>query len=162
MYTNISGVKQKLYIMKKLSLRDSKKLVWITWCEFMIVAMIVYLFTNPVRTPLFLACPIVLYALINFWVKSDKIPVRLYSVVPAVFLPTAFLTVCGAIIGIISDQKFNSLTLALITLCVLCTMVIHPESSYVDKDWSYSLIRKSVALLCGGFKKKFFYIYNSS
>ena len=120
---------------KRLTLEESRKLVWITWFEFLIVGAIVYFFTNPLSMFIFLASPFALHGLINFWVNSEGIPVTLHSVVPTVFMPTAFLTALGALVmGIVSDQILNSWTLALATICALCIMVIYPESGYADYD----------------------------
>ena len=120
---------------KRLTIDQSKRLVWTTWFEFLAVGIVVYFFTNPTSVFLLLVGPIALYALINFWVKSEGVPTRLYSVVPTVFMPTAFLTGCAALVlGATSGQIFNSWTLALATICALCIMVTYPESGYADYD----------------------------
>ena len=121
--------------MEVLSVEKSKKLIRLTWFELVIVGIIVYFFTNPLSVALLVAVPIVLHALINFWGKSKGVPVRVKSVVPSVFLPTAFLTVFGALfIALLSEDVFNSWTLALATVCALCVMLIYPESRYANYD----------------------------
>lgn len=127
----------KYWVMKskRLSVKESRKLIWLTWLEFLVVGVVVYFFTNPISIFLLLAGPIALHALIKFWVKSEGISVTLHSVVPTVFMPTAFLTGCTALVmGIVNEQILNSWTLALAVICVLCIMVIYPESSYADYD----------------------------
>ena len=121
---------------KRLTLEESRKLVWLTWCEFLVVGIIVYFFTNPMKIALvFLPGPIALHALINFWVRSVGVPVTFYSIVPTVFMPTAFLTGCAALVmWIVKGQIFNSWTLAPAVVCALCVMVIYPESRYSDYD----------------------------
>ena len=120
---------------KRLTVDESRKLVWITWSEFVIVGVIVYFLTNPTSPALLLAGPVALHALINFWVKSEGVPVTLYSPVPTVFMPTAFLTGLAALVmGIVNEQILNSWTLALAVMCVLCIMVIYPESGYADYE----------------------------
>ena len=120
---------------KRLSRKESKKLVWVTWFEFLVVGVIVYIFTNPMHIALLLAGPVALHALINFWVKSEGIPVTLHSSIPTVFMPTAFLAACGSLVyALVADKIINPLSIALATLCVLCIMVIYPESSYADYE----------------------------
>ena len=122
--------------MKKLSLRASRRLVWTSWFELLVVGVVVYFFTNPLSIFLLLAGPFLLHALINVWVKSRYIPVRIYSVVPSVFLPTAFLAALGALVSaLVSDEgMLSSLSLSLATVCVACFMLIYPESRYAG-DW---------------------------
>ena len=120
---------------KRLTVEESKRLVWTTWFEFLIAGIIVYFFTNPSSIILLLACPVALHAIVNFWKKSEWIPVTLESPVPTVFMPTAFLTGLAALVmGIVNEQIFNSWTLALVVMCVLCIMVTYPESGYADYE----------------------------
>lgn len=120
---------------KRLNEKESKRLIWLTWFEFLIVGIIVYFLTNPTSPALLLAGPVALHGLINFWVKSEGVPVTLHSVVPTVFMPTAFLAACGALVyALIADKIFNSLSIALATLCILCVMVIYPESRYANYE----------------------------
>jgi len=120
---------------KRLTIEESRKLVWLTWFEFLIAGVVVYFFTDPVRIPVLLAGPILLHALINFWVKSEGIPVKIHSVVPTVFMPTAFLMACSALVyALIAGKIMNSVTLALATICVVCIMASYPESGYADYD----------------------------
>ena len=120
---------------KALTVEESKKLIWTTWFEFWVVGIIVYAFSNPVTLFIVLFGPIAFHALINFWVKSEGVPVRAKSVVPSVFLPTAFLTMFGALfIALLSENVFNSWTLALTSVCALCVMAIYPESRYANYD----------------------------
>ena len=128
-------IKQILSVMEVLSVEKSKKLIWLTWFELVIVGIIVYFCTNPTSAMLLLAGPVALHALINFWIKSEGVPVRVKSVVPSVFLPTAFLTMFGALfIALLSENVFNSWTLALASVCALCVMAIYPESKYANYD----------------------------
>jgi len=95
--------------------------------------MIVYKFSDPIRIPALLAVPIVLWAIINFRVKSDGIQARLYSVVPAVFLPTAFLAgILALVLALTEGRITNSWTIALATVCATCIMVTSSESKYAD------------------------------
>lgn len=120
---------------KRLTVKESKNLVWTTFLEFWIVGVIAYFFTNPSSIVLLLACPVALHAIVNFWEKSEWIPVTLESPVPTVFMPTAFLTGLAALVmGIVNEQIFNSWTLALVVMCVLCIMVTYPESGYADYE----------------------------
>jgi len=126
---------EKVMRSKRLTVEESRKLIWLTWFEFVIAGVIVYLFTNPTSVALLLVGPVALHALINFWVKSEGVPVTLHSVVPTVFMPTAFLTGCAALVmGIVNEQILNSWTLALAVMCVLCIMVTYPESGYADYE----------------------------
>ena len=120
---------------KRLNLKEAKNLVWLTWFEFMLIGVIVYFFTNPMHVAIFVAVPIALHALINFWVKSEGVPVRLFSVVPTVFLPTAFITGIGALmLALVYDTIWNSGSIALAVVCIMCIMVVYPESKYADYD----------------------------
>jgi len=120
--------------MKMLTLLEARKLVWLTWFELVIAGVIVYIFTNPVSMFVLLAAPFLLHALVNFWVKSDQIPVKFYSVVPTLFLPTAFLSALAALVAaLVSDNGIlNSLSLGLATVCLACVIVVYPESKYAD------------------------------
>ena len=115
--------------MKSLSEKETKKLVWLTWFEFLLVGVIVYLFSNPMTEAILLFGPIAVHAIINFCVKSKEIPVDKENI-PSVFGPTACLTGFGAI-AIAYVDGFNSLVIALASVCVLCLMVICPEHRYV-------------------------------
>ena len=118
---------------KRLTVEESKRLVWTTVLEFWIVGFIVYFFTNPSSIALLLACPIALHALVNFWEKSDWVPVTLNSVIPPVFMAMAFMAGFGALLtGLFEERILNSQTLSLATMCVLSIMVIPPESRYTD------------------------------
>jgi len=120
---------------KRLTVDESRRLVWTTWFEFLAVGIIVYFFTNPTSLFLLLVGPIALHALINFWVRSEGVPVTLHSPIPTVFMPTAFLAGLGALVmALVGDVFLNSWTLALAVLCVLCIMVIYPESGYTDYE----------------------------
>ena len=153
-------IKQILSVMEVLSVEKSKKLIWLTWFELVIVGIIVYFCTNPTSAMLLLAGPVALHALINFWIKSEGVPVKLKSGVPSVFLPTAFVTGFGALfIALLSECVYNSSTLALATVCALCVMAIYPEARYVHHNWTNLWHQKSVALLCGGFLLKVFSIH---
>ena len=118
---------------KRLTLKESRKLVWLTWFEFMVVGVIVYFFTDPLRLPVLLVGPVALHALINFWIKSDGVPVRLYSVVPTIFKPMVFLVGIAALISaLVGYRIMNSWALGLATVCALCIMAVYPESKYAD------------------------------
>lgn len=147
-----------------LSVKKTRKLIWFTWLEFIVVGLFVYFFTNPIVVLLVLAGPIAIHALVNFWIQVRHVPVKWSLGVPAVFMPTAFFTGIGTLATVIDTHKFtNSSTLAFATVCLLCVMVLYPESKYADYDWNiFTTNEKSVALLCGGFLLKTFYAYNSS
>lgn len=115
--------------IKNLTINESKKLVWFTWFEFLLVGVIVYLFTNPMTEAILLFGPIAGHAIINFCVKSKEIPVD-KETIPSVFRPTAFLTGFGAI-AIAYVDGFNSWVIALAAVCALCLMIICPEHRYV-------------------------------
>lgn len=118
-----------------LSEKKARDLIWLTWLEFVVVGLFVWLFTNPIIIFLVFAVPIALYALVNFWIQSRYVPVKWSSGIPAVFMPTAFLAGIGALVSMIDTQKFtNSSTMAFATVCVLCIMVLYPESKYADYD----------------------------
>lgn len=120
---------------KRLNEKESRKLIWITWFEFLVVGVIVYFFTNPISIALFLAGPVALHALIIFWVKSEGIPVRLHSVVPTVFMSTAFVAgIAALIMALIDERIMNSCTIALASVCAMCIMAAYPESSYADYE----------------------------
>ena len=122
---------------KRLNRKESKKLVWITWWLIVLSGVIVYFFSDPLRLPALLAGAVALCAMINFWVKSDGIQARLYSVVPTVFLPTVFLSAIAALISaLVGERILNSWTLGFATVCALCIMAVYPESKYADYDWS--------------------------
>ena len=126
---------------KRLNLKEAKNLVWLTWFEFVLIGVIVYFFTNPMHVAIFVAAPIALHALINFWVKSEGVPVRLFSVVPTVFLPTAFITGIGALmLALVYDTIWNSGSIALAVVCIMCIMVVYPESKYADYDWNIHIL----------------------
>lgn len=136
-----------------LNVKETRKLIWLTWFEFIVVGLFVYFFTNPIIVFLVLAGPIALHALVNFWIRSRYVSVKWSSGIPAVFMPTAFLTGIATLVSVIDTQKFtNSSTMAFATVCVLCIMVLYPESKYADYDWNiFTTNEKSVALLCNGF-----------
>ena len=122
---------------KRLTVKKSRRLVWTSWFELLVAGVVVYIFTNPLNFfGLLFVGPIVLHALINIWVKSEYIPVTLDSVVPTVFLPTAFLAGIGALVAaLVSSNGFlNPWTFALATVCVTCIMVVYPESRYADYE----------------------------
>ena len=130
--------------VRRLTLKESRRLVWLTWFEFVVVGIIVYFFTDPLTIPIMLASPLVVYALINFWVKSHGIPVKIYSVVPTVFLPTAFLTGIAVLVSsLVHGNIMNSCTLAFATVCALCIMAVYPESRYADYDWGSNSKQKN-------------------
>ena len=118
---------------KSLTEKESKKLVWFTWFAILCGGGIVYFFTNPLRIQAYIATLVILCPLINFWVKSGEIPVRLRSVAPTVFLPTAIVAGCAAgIWALAGDRIMNSISLALATVCGACILAIYPESRYAD------------------------------
>ena len=148
---------------KRLTEKESRRLIWFTWFEFLLVGVIVYFFTNHINMVLFLAGPIALHGLINFWVKSEGVQVALHSVVPTVFMPTAFLAACGSLVYALTTERIlNSQSIALATLCVLCVMAIYPESKYADYDWNIHILEwknPSRYHVVGSFFKNFFYEY---
>jgi len=120
---------------KRLTLEESRRLVWLTWFGFMVAGAIVYFFTDPFKIPALLAVPVALSALIYFYVKSEWVPVRLYSVVPTVFMPMAFLSGIAALVSaLVGYRIMNSWTLGFATMCVLCAVAAYPESKYADYD----------------------------
>ena len=122
---------------KRLTVKKSRRLVWTSWFELLIAGVVVYIFTNPLNLfGLLFVGPIVLHALINIWVKSEYIPVTLDSVVPTLFLPTAFLAGIGALVAALlsSNGLLNPWTFALATVCVTCIMAVYPESRYADYE----------------------------
>ena len=149
---------------RRLTLKELRRLVWLTWFELVIVGVVVYFFSDPFIIPVVLASPIAVHAMVNFWVKSHGIPVKIYSVVPTVFLPTAFLTGVGALISaIVHDKVINSCTLAFATVCVLCIMLVYPESKYADYEWiSLRMKIRCIIMWRISLKVKTFYKYNSS
>ena len=129
---------------KRLNRKESKKLVWLTWWLIVLSGVIVYFFSDPLRWQAIVAGPVALCAMIKFWVKSDRIQARLYSVVPTVFLPTAFLSgVAALIFALVGERIMNSWTIALGIVCVLCLMAVYPESRYADYDWDSSSKREN-------------------
>ena len=118
---------------KRLTLKESRKLVWLTWFAFIVAGVIVYSFTDPFKFTALLAVPVALPALIYFYVKSEGVPVRLYSVVPTVFMPMAFLAGIAALVSaLVGYRIMNSWTWGFATVCVLCTVAAYPESKYAD------------------------------
>ncbi len=119
--------------MKVLTEKESRRLDWFTWFAILCGGGIVYFFTNPLRIQAYIATLVILFPLINFWVKSKKIPVTLCSVVKTVFLPTAIVTGCAAgIWAVMGDRIMNSISLGLATVCGACIIAIYPESNYAD------------------------------
>ena len=113
---------------KRLNRKESKKLVWLTWWLIVLSGVIVYFFSDPLRSPALLAWPVALCAMINFWV----------------FLPTAFLSgVAALIFALVGERIMNSWTIALGIVCVLCLMAVYPESRYADYDWDSSSKREN-------------------
>ena len=103
---------------KRLSEKESKMLVMLTWLEFMVVGIIVFFFTKPISIGVLLAAPIALHAIINFWVKG------LPELEFPVFNLTAFITgACALMLAMISGGTVNSFIIACITICALCIMV---------------------------------------
>lgn len=119
---------------KRLTVKESKNLVWTTWFGIIIYGIVVYLFTNPIRVPVILAGLPLLFVLVNFWVNAKYIPCSLYSTVPAVFLPTAFLTGFGALVYALmsGEEMYNSVTLGLEAVCLTSIMMVYPESQHAD------------------------------
>lgn len=126
----------KCWVMRSriLNEKETRNLVWFTWFAILVVGMMVYFLTNPIRYALvFLSGPILICTLINFWVKSVGVTEKNYSVIPLVFGPTAFLTGFGALLmAFYGDGMFNSWTLALAVVCVSCLIAVYPESRYAD------------------------------
>ena len=119
---------------KRLTEEKSRRLVWTSWFELLVAGVVVYIFTNPLNLfGLLFVGPIVLHALINIWVKSEYIPVTLDSVVPTVFLPTAFLAGIAALVSaLVGYSIMNSCTWGFATVCILCIVAAYPESKYAD------------------------------
>ena len=123
--------------MKNLSLKKSKELIWLTWVAFLIVGGIVVLCTNPINWfGLILAGGIALCAIINFWEKSEYIPIERYSVVPALFMPSAFFSCVSAlVIALLSNEGImDSWAIGCAAMFICCIAVIYPESGYTDYD----------------------------
>ena len=122
--------------MKKFTVKKSRRLVLFTWLETIIAGAIVVLCTNPIIWyGIVVSVLIALHAIINFWKKSEYIPVKWDSIVPAVFLPTAFSTfIIALIIAANHDTVLNSWTLGVGTVCIVNILLVYPESWYSGWD----------------------------
>lgn len=122
---------QKHEIMEKLSMNESKKLIWLTWFLIVLVGFVVYYSVNPLRWwGLAFAGAMTLVLLTNFLIKSRRIPSRPDEPLPAVFSPTAFITILATFLssfaskeGIINPFSAAFGTVAIISfICVLIEM----------------------------------------
>jgi len=121
--------------MKKLSLSESKKLIWLTWFLVIFVGFVVYFSVNPTRLwGLIVAGAVALGLLINFWVKSRRIPSSLDETLPDLFSPTAFLMMLGTFVSSFASKEgtINPLSLALGTVTVICFICVLIEMRYSE------------------------------
>jgi hypothetical protein len=121
--------------MKSLSNKESKRLVWSTWLEIMFAGIVVYMSTNPeIWYGMVIAGLILLYAMISFWKKADRVKTELYSVTPVLFLPTAFFA-CIVALGFAFFSNLgilNSYSQACAVVCLTSAVLSIPESYYAD------------------------------
>ena len=121
--------------MKALSDKESKRLVWSTWLEIMFAGIVVYMSTNPeIWYGMVIAGLILLYAMISFWKKADRVKTEIYSVTPVLFLPTAFFA-CIVALGFAFFSNLgilNSYSQACAVVCLTSAVLSIPESYYAD------------------------------
>jgi hypothetical protein len=121
--------------MKKLTLKESRRLIWLTWVLAVFAGIVVYFSTNPVRWwGLMLAGIVVLGLLMNFLVKSRRIPVARDEVLPTVFSPTAFLATLATFASsfLSKEGTINSLSVAFGTVAIVSFICLLPEMRYSE------------------------------
>ncbi len=121
--------------MKKLTLNESKRLIWLTWFLIVSMGVVVYFSTNPIRWwGIMLAGVVLLGALINFLVKSRRIPAIKDETLPTVFSPTAFLAILATFVSsfVSKEGTINSLSLAFGVVAIANFICLLPEMHYSE------------------------------
>ena len=99
--------------MKKLTNKEIWKLLIVTWFELAFTGFVVYMASSPVSWyALGFAALIFMHGVLNYSKQSEKIDSRIRSIVPAVFLPSAFFALFGALLYVL----FNSVS----AFCPVC------------------------------------------
>ena len=109
---------------RMLNLKESRRLVWTTLLELLVVGAIVSYFN--LMIVVFIAGPIALQAMVRFWVSSVGIPKRLYSgVVYRPFVKTVLISGVGAFATFLGG--FLPIAIGLSTVCALSIMCVYPK-----------------------------------
>lgn len=128
--------------MEKLSLKESRKLVWITWFGILVTwgATIFAIITNMWIVHI-LAFLIVLWMIIRFFNKSKNIPKMEYPVVPCLFNPSAFFSLIIALVLVYqSSGEITPLAIEVGILSILYWILSIPESRYWNPSNSVSYV----------------------
>ena len=132
----------------ELTAKQSRRLIYSTWLQVLLSGAIVVICTSTnFWYGLVLSLAIGLFSLINFWTKSEDIPIKIWSDLPEIFLPTAFFSVISAVIVDMNTDELSPWTLGLSYVGFLCFLLLKPESRYLNHSWN----KKSATLLCGRF-----------
>ncbi len=99
--------------MKKLTKKEIWKLLIVTWGELTFVGFIVFMSASPISWyALGFAFLVFMHAILNYSKQSERIESRIRSIVPAVFLPSAFFALFTALLYAL----FNSVS----AFCPVC------------------------------------------
>ena len=120
--------------MEKLSVEESRKLVWLTWFGVFIpwgISTLAIDANKWVVLTLALMLPIMSWIIISFFKKSKNIPKMTYSVVPSLFKPSAFFSLIIALVLICkASGKISSSAIEMGILSILYWILAIPESRY--------------------------------
>ena len=118
--------------MRKLSLKESRRLVWFTWFVVLVMAGIAVFAINSAKWfVLILALLIILWIVIRFFRESKAIPKMRYSVVPNLFLPSAFFSSIITLLLICKTSgEVNSLAVEIGAISIIFWILSIPESRY--------------------------------
>lgn len=121
----------KFVIMNHLTLKESKRIVWLTWLEFLVAGAVVVLATNPLKWYIFFSAILIIDGLCRLFRKSKYFPKSTYDIIPTIFQPSAFFaTIIALIVALSFEEMKNSWTLGLIVLGIAYFVASIPESRY--------------------------------
>lgn len=118
--------------MKKLSLKKSRRLVWFTWLGVLVMEGVAIFAINSAQWfVLVLALLAIFWVVIRFFRKSKAIPKMRYSVVPSLFLPSAFFSSIITLLLICKTSgEMNLLAIEVGAMSIIFWILSIPESRY--------------------------------
>lgn len=117
--------------MEKLSLKQAKRIVWLTWLEILVAGAIVVWATNPIKWYLLLLSLILIVdGLCRLFKKYKSFPKYRYSVIPSLFQPSAFFAFIIVALIFALYGEWNSWSWGLVTIGIAYFVATIPESRY--------------------------------
>ena len=117
--------------MKTLTLKQAKRIVWLTWLEILIAGAIVVMASNPfIWYLLLLACILIVDGLYRLFKKSKVFPKHRYSIIPSLFQPSAFFAFIVVALIFALYGEWNSWSWGLVTIGIAYFVATIPESRY--------------------------------